>query len=127
MRAAGIDFAALRPGTRLRIGDVLCETTLPAVPCTKNARWNVTTFCSSMRVVSWKGSRSGISFHLKRGVPMSTVIEAALSTLTSSTPASVSNFMRDLPVAVLTRRWRSTEPVTNTPAPLPVEPSVPPA
>lgn len=36
---AGVDFAALRPGTRLRIGDALCEATLPAVPCTKNARW----------------------------------------------------------------------------------------
>lgn len=36
---AEVDFAALRPGTRLRIGDVLCETTLPAVPCAKNARW----------------------------------------------------------------------------------------
>lgn len=36
---AGIDFEALRPGTRLRVGDVLCEATLPAIPCTKNARW----------------------------------------------------------------------------------------
>jgi MOSC domain-containing protein YiiM len=36
---AGVDFAALRPGTRLRVGEVLCELSLPALPCAKNARW----------------------------------------------------------------------------------------
>jgi MOSC domain-containing protein YiiM len=36
---AGVDFTTLRPGTRLRVGDVLCELSLPALPCAKNARW----------------------------------------------------------------------------------------
>ncbi|HEY3834308.1 MAG TPA: MOSC domain-containing protein [Acidimicrobiia bacterium] len=35
----GIDWAAVRPGTRLRIGDVLAEISLPALPCGHNARW----------------------------------------------------------------------------------------
>jgi hypothetical protein len=35
----GVDWAALRPGTRLRLGTVLAEVTTPALPCTKNARW----------------------------------------------------------------------------------------
>jgi len=36
---AGIDFTTLRPGTRVRVGSVLCELSLPAVPCAKNAQW----------------------------------------------------------------------------------------
>ena len=40
---AGVDWAALRPGTRLRLGGAeagaVVEVTLPALPCTKNARW----------------------------------------------------------------------------------------
>jgi MOSC domain-containing protein YiiM len=35
----GIDWAALRPGTRLRLGSVLAEVTVPALPCAKNAGW----------------------------------------------------------------------------------------
>ncbi len=35
----GLDFASFRPGTRVQIGDALCELTLPAIPCRKNARW----------------------------------------------------------------------------------------
>lgn len=35
----GIDWAALRPGTLLRIGDVLAEISFPATPCLKQARW----------------------------------------------------------------------------------------
>ncbi len=35
----GVDFATLRPGTRLRVGDVLCELSLPALPCANNAQW----------------------------------------------------------------------------------------
>ena len=36
---SGVDWAALRPGTRLRLGTVLAEVTAPALPCAKNARW----------------------------------------------------------------------------------------
>ena len=36
---AGVDWAALRPGTRLRLGTVLAEVTVPALPCAKNAQW----------------------------------------------------------------------------------------
>jgi MOSC domain-containing protein YiiM len=39
LTVAGVDWAALRPGTRLRAGDVVLEVTLPAFPCTKNAQW----------------------------------------------------------------------------------------
>ena len=35
----GIDWAELRPGVRMRVGDALVETTLYALPCAKNARW----------------------------------------------------------------------------------------
>lgn len=35
----GIDWASLRPGTRLRIGTVLAEVSAPALPCSKNAQW----------------------------------------------------------------------------------------
>ena len=34
-----IDFAELRPGTRLAVGDALIEITVPALPCKKNAQW----------------------------------------------------------------------------------------
>lgn len=36
---AGIDWATLRPGTRLQIGAVLAEVSAWTQPCTKNARW----------------------------------------------------------------------------------------
>lgn len=36
---AGIDWSALRAGTRLRIGDVLAEVSFPATPCAKQKRW----------------------------------------------------------------------------------------
>jgi MOSC domain-containing protein YiiM len=36
---AGLDWAALRPGVRLRIGTVAAELSLPTSPCKKNARW----------------------------------------------------------------------------------------
>lgn len=36
---SGIDWAELRAGVRLGIGDVLVETSLWATPCNKNARW----------------------------------------------------------------------------------------
>lgn len=35
----GVEWGTLRPGTRLRLGTVLAEVTVPALPCTKNARW----------------------------------------------------------------------------------------
>ena len=36
---AGIDWATIRPGVRLRIGDVLAEISAFAAPCAKNAQW----------------------------------------------------------------------------------------
>lgn len=35
----GLDWADLRPGTRLHVGDALIEVTVDAVPCRKNGRW----------------------------------------------------------------------------------------
>jgi MOSC domain-containing protein YiiM len=37
----GIDWEAVGPGTRLRVGPVLLEVTVPTTPCHKNARWFV--------------------------------------------------------------------------------------
>lgn len=36
---AGLDWSALRSGTRVRVGGALAELSLPATPCAKNARW----------------------------------------------------------------------------------------
>lgn len=36
---AGLDWGALRPGSRLRVGSALAEVSLPAVPCKKQRRW----------------------------------------------------------------------------------------
>ncbi len=36
---AGLDWADVRPGVRLRIGTVLCEVSAWALPCKHNARW----------------------------------------------------------------------------------------
>jgi hypothetical protein len=36
---SGFDWARVRPGVHLRIGDVLAEVSAYAVPCPKNARW----------------------------------------------------------------------------------------
>ena len=38
---AGIDWTTIRPGTQLRIGDVLAEVSAWATPCKKNAAWFV--------------------------------------------------------------------------------------
>ena len=35
----GLDWADVRPGTRLRMGTVLCEISAWALPCKHNARW----------------------------------------------------------------------------------------
>jgi MOSC domain-containing protein YiiM len=35
----GLDWAALRPGARLRIGSALAELSYPAVPCANQTRW----------------------------------------------------------------------------------------
>ena len=37
----GLDWAQIRPGVRLQVGDALVETSLYALPCNKNARWFV--------------------------------------------------------------------------------------
>ena len=38
----GVDWSALRPGVRLRLGsNAVAEVTWPATPCAKNARWFV--------------------------------------------------------------------------------------
>ncbi len=36
---AGLDWATLRPGVRMRIGAALVETSPYAIPCRKNAQW----------------------------------------------------------------------------------------
>ena len=36
---AGVDWATLRPGTRLRVGSALVELSYPAVPCQKQTKW----------------------------------------------------------------------------------------
>jgi MOSC domain-containing protein YiiM len=36
---AGLDWAAVGAGARLRIGDALAEVSFPAVPCAKQTRW----------------------------------------------------------------------------------------
>jgi MOSC domain-containing protein YiiM len=38
---AGIDWPSLRPGTQLRVGEVLAELSAWAEPCQKNAQWFV--------------------------------------------------------------------------------------
>jgi MOSC domain-containing protein YiiM len=35
----GVEWVTLRPGTLLRLGDVLAELSFPATPCAKQARW----------------------------------------------------------------------------------------
>ena len=36
---AGVDWASLRPGSRLQVGEAVLEITTPALPCAKNAPW----------------------------------------------------------------------------------------
>jgi MOSC domain-containing protein YiiM len=36
---SGLDWTALRAGTRLRIGEALAEVSFPATPCAKQTRW----------------------------------------------------------------------------------------
>ena len=36
---SGFDWALIRPGVRMRIGEVLCDVSAFALPCSKNARW----------------------------------------------------------------------------------------
>lgn len=36
---SGIDWTVLRTGQRLDVGEVVCELTVPATPCEKNAQW----------------------------------------------------------------------------------------
>jgi MOSC domain-containing protein YiiM len=36
---AGLDWATLRAGTRVRLGDALAEVSFPATPCAKQTRW----------------------------------------------------------------------------------------
>jgi MOSC domain-containing protein YiiM len=36
---AGVEWAALRPGSRLRLGESVVEITVPALPCVNNAPW----------------------------------------------------------------------------------------
>jgi MOSC domain-containing protein YiiM len=35
----GFDWSDIRPGVRLRLGEVLCEVSTYSIPCTKNAQW----------------------------------------------------------------------------------------
>ena len=46
---AGLDWASLAPGQRLRIGkDLVPEITVPAAPCAKNARWFIDRYYDRM-------------------------------------------------------------------------------
>lgn len=36
---SGLDWGDVRPGVRLRVGSALCEASLFALPCNKNAQW----------------------------------------------------------------------------------------
>jgi MOSC domain-containing protein YiiM len=36
---SGVEWSTLRPGVRIRIGEVLAELSVPALPCAHNARW----------------------------------------------------------------------------------------
>jgi MOSC domain-containing protein YiiM len=36
---SGLDWSEVRPGVRLRLGEVLCDVSAYALPCSKNARW----------------------------------------------------------------------------------------
>jgi MOSC domain-containing protein YiiM len=36
---SGVDWASLRGGTMIEIGEVRCQLSAPAVPCRKNAQW----------------------------------------------------------------------------------------
>jgi MOSC domain-containing protein YiiM len=36
---SGLDWAAVRPGSRLQLGSVVCQVTAYAVPCKQNGRW----------------------------------------------------------------------------------------
>ncbi len=38
---SGLPWAEVRPGVRLRLGDVVCEVAAYALPCKQNARWFV--------------------------------------------------------------------------------------
>ena len=37
--SSGLDWARIRPGVQLRIGEVLCEASLYALPCKSIAQW----------------------------------------------------------------------------------------
>jgi MOSC domain-containing protein YiiM len=39
LTVAGVDWASLRPGTRLQVGSALMEVSFPATPCQKQTRW----------------------------------------------------------------------------------------
>ncbi|MCU1344112.1 MAG: hypothetical protein JWL70_378 [Acidimicrobiia bacterium] len=35
----GLDWASVRTGVQVQVGDVVCEISAPALPCSKNRRW----------------------------------------------------------------------------------------
>jgi MOSC domain-containing protein YiiM len=39
LTVTGVDWSTIRPGTRLRVGTVLCEVSSYSPPCTKNGQW----------------------------------------------------------------------------------------
>jgi MOSC domain-containing protein YiiM len=39
LSVTGLDWASLRPGTRLRLGTAVAEVTVPALPCRMNSKW----------------------------------------------------------------------------------------
>lgn len=57
----GLDWAAMRPGTLLRLGDALIELSFPATPCRNQSRWftggdyTVISFDANPRWARWYG------------------------------------------------------------------------
>lgn len=36
---SGVDWTTIRPGTRIQVGEAICEVSSYALPCTKNSQW----------------------------------------------------------------------------------------
>ena len=72
--------------------------------------------CNSMARVSRNSSASGISFHLKRGAPMSTVNRPSSPFQQFRMPAVVSKVSAFLPLSLATRSATQRMPLPQAPA-----------
>ena len=72
--------------------------------------------CNSMARVSRNSSANGISFHLKRGGPMSTVNRPSSPFQQLSRPAAVSKVSASLPVSSATMEATQRMPLPQAPA-----------